>query len=194
MFDFCEQPYTLIGAAILALFGILTFRSFCPEKRHWWQLLIPVFVVIAAFSLDVLVQTDLEKINLVINNNIKAVEQEDYRAIGATIDDNYSDSYHVTKQQFLDHCKRELSKPLIDKIKKTGQLIDISDSNATATIFAMIILDKNSNLSQYKSFFQVKAKLSLRKQPDKNWLISRIEILEIDRQPFTWKSIRQIRE
>jgi hypothetical protein len=194
MFDFFEQPYTLIGAAILVLFGILTFRSFCPEKRHWWQLLIPVFVVITAFGLDVLVQTDLEKINLVINAAIKAVEQEDYRAIGATIADNYSDSYHGTKQQLLDHCKRELSKPLVDKIKKSGRLIDISDSNATATLFAMIILDKNSNLSQYKSFFQVKAKLSLRKQPDKNWLISRIEILEIDRQPFSWKSIRSIRE
>lgn len=194
MFDFFEQPYTLTGAAILILFGILTFRSFCPEKRHWWQLLIPVFVIIAAFGMDVLVQTDLEKINLVINTNIKAVEQEDYRAIGATIANNYSDSYHSTKQQLLDHCKRELSKPLVDKIKKPGRLIEISDSNATATIFAMIILDKNSNLSQYKSFFQVKARLSLRKQLDKNWLISRIEILEIDRQPFSWKSIRSIRE
>jgi hypothetical protein len=190
MFDFFEQPYTLIGAAILVLFGILTFRSFCPEKRRWWQLLIPVFFVVAAFGLDMLVQTDLEKINSVINAAINAVQQEDYRAIGATIDNNYSDSYHNTKQQLLDHCKRTLSKSLVDKIRKPSRLIDISDSNATATLFAMIILDKNSDLSQYKSFFEVKARLSFRKQPDKTWLISRIEILEIDRQPFSWKSIR----
>jgi hypothetical protein len=190
MFDFFEQPYTLIGVAVLILFGILTFRSFCPEKRRWWQLLIPVFIVVAAFGADMLVQTDLEKIDSVIKTTIKAVQQEDYRAIGATIANDYSDSYHSTKQDIMTHCKRELSKPLVDKIKKPSRLIDISDSNATATLFALIILDKNSYLSQYKSFLLVKARLSLRKQPDKKWLISRIEILEIDRQPISWKSVR----
>jgi hypothetical protein len=190
MFDIFEQPYTLIGAAVLVLFGILTFRSFSPEKRRWWQLLIPAFLVIAAFGADMLVQTDLEKINSVIKAAINAVQQEDYGAIGATIDNNYSDSYHSTKQHLLDHSRRELSKPLVDKIKKPSRLINISDPNATATLFAVIILDKNSYLAQYKSFLLVKARLSLRKQPDKRWLISSIEIIEIDRKPISWKGIR----
>jgi hypothetical protein len=190
MFDIFEQPWTLVGAAVLVLFGMFTFRSFCPEKRRWWQLLIPVCLVIAAFGIDILVQTDLEKINAVIKAAINAVQQEDYRAIGATIDNNYSDSHHSTKQDLMAHCKRELSKPLVEKIKKPSRLIDISDSNATAMLFTVIILDKNSYLSQYKSFLLVKARLSLRKQPDKTWLISRIEILEIDRQPISWKGIR----
>ena len=190
MFNFFEQPYTLIGAAVLVLFGILTFRSICPEKRRWWQLLIPVLLAVAAIGTDMFVQTDLEKINSAIKAAINAVQQEDCSAIGATIADNYSDSYHRTKQHLLDHCKRELSKPLVDKIKKPSRLIDISDSNATVNLFTVIILDKNSPLAQYKSFLLVKARLSLRKQPDKKWLISRIEILEIDRQPISWKSIR----
>ena len=190
MFDFFEQPYTLIGAAILVLFGILTFRSFCPEKCRWWQLFIPVFLTIIAIGTDMLVQTDLEKINSVINAAIKAVQQEDYRAIEETIADNYSDSYHMTKQDFMAHCKRELSKPLVEKIKKPSRQIKISDLNATVTLFTVIILDKNSDISQYKSFLLIKAGLSLQKQPDKKWLISRIEILEIDQNPFSWKSIR----
>lgn len=191
MFDFFEQPYALIGATVLVLFGILTFRSFCPEKRRWWQLLVPLFLAVAAFGVDMLVQTDLEKINTVIKATIKAVQQEDCSAIGAVITNNYSDSYHGTKKHLLDHCRRELSKPLVDKGKKTGLLIDISDSNATAILFALIIFDKNSYISQnYKSFLLIKARLSLRKQPDKRWLISRIEILELDRQPTNWKRIR----
>jgi len=191
MFDIFEQPWTLVGAAVLVLFGMLTFRSFCPEKRHWWQLLVPVFLIAAAFGADLLVQTDLEKINSVIKTAIKAVQQEDCSTIEAVIANNYSDSYHSTKKHFLDHCRRELSKPLVDKGKKTGLLIKISDSNATATLFAVIIFDKNSFISQnYKSFLLVKARLSLRKQPDKSWLISRIEILELDRQPTSWKGIR----
>lgn len=191
MYDIFEQPWTLIGTAVLVLFGILTFRSFCPEKRRWWQLLIPVFLAVAAFGADILVQTNTEKITSVINTAIKAVQQEDCSAIGAVIANNYSDSYHSTKKHLLDHCRRELSKPLVDKGKKTGLLIDISDSNATAILFAVIIFDKNSDISQnYKSFLLVKARLSLQKQPDKRWLISRIEILELDRQPTNWNSFR----
>jgi ketosteroid isomerase-like protein len=191
MFDIFEQPWTLTGAAVLVLFGILTFRSFCPERRHWWQLLIPVFLAVAAFGTDVLVQTDTEKINSVIKTAMKAFQQEDCEAIGATIADNYSDSYHSTKKQLLDHCRRELSQSLVEKAKKTGLLIEISDSNATAILFATIFFDKNSYISQnYKSFLWVKARLSFRKQPDKRWLISRVEILELDRQPTSWNRIR----
>lgn len=190
MFDIFEQPWTLVGAAVLVLFGMLTFRSFCPERRRWWQLLVPVFLIAAAFGADMLVQTDNEKINTVIKTAIKAIQQEDYSAIGAVIANNYSDSYHGTKKHFLDHFRRELSKSLVDKGKKKGLLIDISDSNATAILFAKIIFDKNSYISQnYKSFLMVKARLSLRKQPDKRWLINRIEILELDRLPTSWKGI-----
>ena len=191
MLDIFEQPWTLLGASVLVLFGMLTFRSFFPEKRRWWQLLVPVFLIAAAFGMDMLVQTDTEKINSVIKATINAVEQEDYSAIKAVIANNYSDSYHSTKKHFIDHCRRELSKPLVDKGKKTGLLINISDSNATAILFAAIIFDKNSYISQnYKSFLLVKARLSLRKQSDKRWLISRIEILELDRHPTSWKGIR----
>ena len=191
MFDIFEQPWTLTGAAVLVLFGILTFRSFCPEKRRWWQLFVPLFLAVAAFGVDMLVQTDNEKINSVIKAAIKALQQEDCEAIGATIADNYSDSYHSTKKQLLDHCRRELSQSLVEKGKKTGLLIEISDSKATAILFATIFFDKNSYISQnYKSFLWVKARLSLRKQHDKSWLISRVEILELDRQPTNWSRIR----
>jgi hypothetical protein len=192
MFDIFEQPWTLVGAAVLVLFGMLTFRSFFPEKRQWWQLFVPVFLAFAAFGVDMLVQTDREAINSVVDAAIKAVQQEDCNAIGAVIADNYSDSYHGTKKVLMDHCRRELSKPLVDRGKKTGLMIKISDSNATAILFATIIFDKNSYISQnYKSFLLVKARLSLRKQPDKRWLINRIEILELDRLPASWKDIRQ---
>jgi len=191
MFDIFEQPWTLVGAAVLVLFGMLTFRSFCPEKRRFWQLLVPVLVVVAAFGADLFVQTDNEKIIAVIKTALRAVKDEDYKAIEPLIINNYSDSYHNSKKSLLDHCKRELSRPLVDKSIKRGLLIDISDSDATAILFLLIIFDKDSYISQnYKSFLLVKARLSFRKQPDKNWLISRIEILELDRQPTNWSRIR----
>jgi hypothetical protein len=187
-----DKPWTLLGAAVLVLFGMLTFRSIFPEKRRWWQLPVPLLLAFAAFSVDMLVQTDLEKINSVINTALKAVQQRDYNAIEAAIADNYSDSYHGTKLQLMAYCRKELQRSLIKKIKKTGLLPDISDSNAKAILFATVIFDENSYISQnYKSFLLVKARLSLQKQTDKRWLINRIEILEIDRLPRSWKEIRQ---
>ncbi len=191
MFDFFEQPYTLIGAAVLLLFGILTFRSVVPEKRRWWQLLLPVFVAVAGFGLDMLVQTDLEKINSVINTVIKAVEGEDCNAIETIIAENYRDSYHNTKRHLLTHCRQKLTPSLIEKNKKTASLVELSPPNAIATLFMLTTFDKNSSISvNYKSFLFSKIELHFQKQQDKTWLINRIEILELDRQPAKWSHIR----
>jgi len=191
MFDFFEQPYMLIGAAVLFLFGVLTFRSVVPEKRHWWQLLLPVFVAIAAFGLDMLVQTDLEKINSVISTVIKAVEGEDCNAIEAIIAEDYRDSYHNTKRHLLTHCRKRLTPSLIVKNKKRASLVELSPPNATAILFMLTTFDKNSSISvDYKSFLLLKIELHFRKQQDKTWLINRAEILELDRQPAKWSHIR----
>jgi hypothetical protein len=191
MFDFFEQPYTLIGAAVLLLFGILTFRSVVPEKRRWWQLLLPVFVAITAFGLDMLVQTDLEKINSVINTLIKAVEEEDCNAIEAIIAENYQDSSHNTKRHLMRFCRQRLTPSLVEKNKKRACLLELSPPNATATLFMLTTFDKNSSISvNYKSFLFSKIEFRLQKQHDKTWLINRAEILELDRQPAKWNDLR----
>ncbi len=191
MFDFFEQPYTLIGAAVLLLFGILTFRSVVPEKRYWWQLLLPVLVAVAAFALDMLVQTDLEKINSTINTIIKAVEEENCNAIETIIAENYRDSYHDTKMHLLTHCRQRLTPSLVEKNKKTASLVEISPPNAIATLFMLTTFDKNSSISvNYKSFLYSKIELHFQKQDDKTWLINRAEILALDRQPAKWNDIR----
>jgi len=191
MFDFFEQPYTLIGAAVLLLFGILTFRSVLPEKRRWWQLFLPVIVVVAAFGMDVLVQTDLEKINSAINTIIKAVEEENCNAIETIIAENYRDSYHNTKRHLLTHCRKRLTPSLVEKNKKTASLVELSPPNATATLFMLTTFDKNSSISvNYKSFLYSKIELHFQKQDDKTWLINRAEILALDKQPANWNDIR----
>ena len=191
MFDFFEQPYTLIGAAVLLLFVIFTFRSVLPEKRRWWQLLLPVIVVVAAIGLDVLVQTDLEKINSTINTVIKAVEEENCNAIEAMIAENYQDSYHGTKMHLMRHCRKRLTPSLVEKNKKRASLVELSPPNATATLFMLTTFEKNSSISvNYKSFLFSKIELHFQKQDDKTWLISRSEILELDRQPANWNDIR----
>ena len=191
MFDIFEQPWTLLGAAVIVLFIVFTVRSVFPEKQRWWQLLIPVLIAVCAFGLDFLVRTDLENVNAVLNKAMKAFEQEDYDAIAQTLSDRYSDSYHNSKQSILAHFKSELVRSSVDRNTQTGRLVNLSPSTATAVIFTTLVFDKESFIARnYKSFLFVKAKLDLKKQPDKKWLIERIEVLELDRQPVSWSNIR----
>ncbi|MHC4536350.1 MAG: hypothetical protein ACYS6K_20560 [Planctomycetota bacterium] len=191
MFDFFEQPYTLIGAAVIVLFVVFTIRSVIPEKRHWWQFLLPVLVATGGIALDMLVQTDLEKINSVLSTVIKAVEEEDCNSIEVLIAEDYRDSFHKTKWDLVAHCRRKLTPTLVEKNKKTACLVELSPPQATATLFMLTTFDKNSYVSEnYKSFIFFKIELSFQKQPDKTWRISRGELLEIDKQPAKWNDIR----
>lgn len=191
MFNIFEQPWTLLVVAILTLPVLLMLRRIFPEKRHWWQLLLPPFLAVAAFGLDLLVQTDLEKITTLINTGIKAVEEENPAAIEAIISENYRDSYHNTKVDLMHYCRLMLSQPLVEKNKKLALVIEISPPTATATLTVRTAFDERSYVYRdFKQSILIKIELHLQKEPDKSWLINRSEILEIDRQPVKWKDVR----
>jgi len=169
-------------------------RSIFPEKRHWWQLVLPALLAVAAFGLDLLVKTDLEKINAVINTAVKAVEEENPDAIEAIISEDYRDSYHNTKGKLMYHCRARLVPPLVKKNYKTILEIEISPPTATAVFTVRVVFDKKSFVyHSFKRIMLAKVKLNLQKQQDNSWLINRAELLEIDRQRANWRDIRQLR-
>ncbi len=192
MFDFFEQPYTLVGAAVLVLFGVLTFRSVLPEKRRFWQWLFPVVLAGAAFGLDRLVQTDAEQINATIDAGVRGIEAENLNAIGQVISDSYSDSLHSTKQRLLFYCRQTLSQSLVVKTRIKGvKLMDLSEANATAMVFTQMTFDKNSYVAEnYKPSLLIKTRLNLKKQPGVGWLICRVELEGLDGQSVSWRQIR----
>ncbi len=192
MFNLFDHPWGLLTVAIIALLGLLMLRRIFPEKCRWWLWFLPALLVAAAFAFDFLVETDLEKINALINTAVLAVEQENPNAIEPLISDDYRDSVHNTKSSLISHCRIRLSEPLIEKNIKRIVSMDISPPAATAIFTVRIIFDKQSFMYQsFKSQMFTKVKAHLRKQPDNRWLISRVELLEIDRRPTGWKDIKQ---
>jgi len=190
MFDVFDQPWTLLTAAIIALLTVLMLRRILPEKWHWWQLLIPAVLALTAFGLDRLVETDTEKIKKVIDTGIKAFEEENIKAINAIVAGNYHDSYHNTKQDLMDYCKSLLSQPLVENNKKTSLVMVKSAAEATVFLTVLMQFDEQSYIYQnYKPSVLIKVKISLQKQTNKNWLINRAEILEIDKQRLRWEQI-----
>jgi hypothetical protein len=138
MFDLFEQPWTLVGAAVLVLFGMLTFRSVLPEKRRWWQLAVPAFIVAAAFGTDLLVQTDREKIYALLKKGMNAIEQGNLDALAAIISADYYDSYHNSKEELMAHTWRQMERSGVQKIKKNSALIQVSPPHASATIIVLV--------------------------------------------------------
>jgi hypothetical protein len=188
-----EQPWPLLITAGFVLLLVLILRSILPEKRHWWQWLVPALLVAAAFGLDLLVETDLEKINAVIDIAVMAVEEENPDVIEAIIADNYRDSFHKSKNELMYHCRVKLAGPLIEKNIKRIQAVEVSSQNATAVFTVRMLFDERSYVSRsFKQQLHVKAELNLQKQPDGTWLITRAEILELDLRPVNWKVITQL--
>jgi hypothetical protein len=184
-----ESPWPLLIVAGVVMLLVVIFRSIFPEKQHWWQWLLPA-VIVAAFALDFLVVTDRVKINALIDTGIKAVEEENPNAIEAIIADDYSDSYHKTKAELMNHCRAALADPLVEKGIKRIWSIDISLPKATAVFTVRLIFDKRSYVYQnFKEQMLVKIRLDLQKQVNGKWLITRAEILELDLQPVSWQDI-----
>ena len=191
MFDVFEEPWALLGAAVIVLFAMLTFRSVWPEKRHWWQLALPALVTVVAFGVDAIVATDREKIHTVLKEGMKAVEQEDCDALRVIISDDYQDSYHSNKAQLIAHCRTELRRSPVERVRKANLFIEVSAPEARAVLIAGMKFAKDSFVAQnYRPGLLIKARLYFGKLPDGNWLIQSVEVIEIDKQPVNWRQIR----
>lgn len=190
MWNIFEQPWALLILAIVILIVVAIIRAVLPEKRRWWQWLLPVLFVIAAFGLDFFVKTDFEKIKTVLKTGVNAVKNEDPSAIENILTNDYRDSRHRNKDAIMRNCRFFFSQPLVDKTYTTILQTDISAPDATLVILVRILFDEKSEVSDFVRIMLVKAEVRLQKQPKGNWLINRTEILAMNNQPAKWHDVK----
>lgn len=190
MWDFFEQPWTLLGTSVLVLFGLLTFRSVCPEKRRAWQLVVPLMIAALGFGLDLLVTTDLEKVHAVLRLALRATENENLGAIQRLIAPDYKDKVHRNKAALMARCQQELSEPTLVYIKQLSGQVKLSGSLAEVALTLRARFEDSSRVArEYKRALIAEVEIHLQKQPDGAWLISRADLLEIDKIPVTWNGV-----
>jgi hypothetical protein len=189
MWDVFEQPWTLLGLAVIVLFVVWTIRSVWPEKARFWQWLLPLSVALLAFGLDHLVATDLEKIEAVVKAGVQAAEEEDCVALARLIARDYQDSYHRSKEELIAHCQSRLTPPTIEKVRRIASDVKVTPPEAVATFTISLQFHKDSYWAKaYKTSALVRLEFHLRKQPDKSWLVHRAEVKEVDKMPVNWSS------
>jgi hypothetical protein len=186
-----EQPWTMLTGAAFCLVVIITIRQAFPEKRRAWQFAIPALLAAIAFGLDVFVKTDFEKINLLIETGMNAVENESATAIGTIISPDYRDSYHESKEILMEHCRHLLKGLKIARNRKLDLKIEISSPTAKVSLKVLTRFDEQGLPKQLPTpFLTTRLRLNLKKGREKKWLIERAEVLEINNQRIGWRDFR----
>jgi hypothetical protein len=90
----------------------------------------------------------------------------------------------------MKHCRSLLSEPLVKKSRELGKKIEISPPRADVTLTVKVEFDEQSHYREYQPFVILKIDVDLQKERGKRWFISRSEILEVNKQPVTWRDVR----
>ena len=189
MFNIFQNPVLLLIVAFAVFVTVVMIRQSLPDKRRWWQLLLPVLFIALAFGVDHLVKTDNEQINSLIDLGIKGFTEEDADQVEITISPDYSDSLHRSREQLMARCRSMVSEPLVKKIKTRHFNLTISSPKAAIECEFIVHLQEQSVYSFAGPIKFVKMNLQLEKTVERGWLINTAELISIDNHPITWKGL-----
>ena len=184
-----ETPWPIFTVAIIVLAVVVLIRQTWPDKRRWWQLVIPLALGIGAFGLDYFFDTDYEKVESVINSGIHAVIDQDINGIDRIISADYSDSRHRSKAALMSYCRDLLEQPFVSRIKKQQELVTISAPAAVVELSIRLHLNPQNPYAVGGTLMYLKLKFDLTKTPSGNWLISRTQIIAVNYQPMGWQDV-----
>ena len=189
MFNVFESPWAIIIAAFVVQIILWIAAGFMSPKKRWIVWIIPAVIILLAFGIDFSVSTDAEQINGTVSSIVKAGEKEDCPAIEKLLSSDYRDSFHASKEGFVRSCNKWLIEPFIEKTVKRQLSIEKDGLSASAVYTIRVVFDQNSFPAQnYRPLLFSTVQFELKKQEVK-WLISRIEVLEIDKQPAKWENL-----
>jgi len=191
---FSPKNKFVIPAAVLILIlyeAVLVIRAAWGDKTLWWLWIVPVVIAVTGVGLDTFVKSDMEMIRTAIYSGASAVENENPDRVESVISDNYSDSFHRSKESLMRHCRSILSEPLIETIVPRITAVSIEPPNASIVCVSQISFSPSSYASQYYgSGMLVTTRIELQKQATNQWLMNRIEITQINMYAASWSDIR----
>jgi hypothetical protein len=190
MWNIFEHWWTALLIAAVVQMALAIIHIVKPNSRKLWHILIPIAIIAAGITVERLVKTDFEKVNILLDTCTKAVARQDISAIESLLAPNYSDSCLTSKKAAMEYARRWLGRPLIKSLKLHSAQIEINRPTAEINFIVILHLDPKSDFAEMAQFpLLIKAKLYLGRNPDGIWLIDRAELLEINNQPFKWSQI-----
>ncbi len=160
-------------------------------ERYGYKLLLVPFVVAAiGFAVSHFVETDYERVDAVVGRGIIAATSGDVEGIGAVISPDYSDTIHDSREELLSYCSRFFATTKIEAISRRFNKIVISGPTATTELRVRVIMQMQHEFMPGSGLLFVEMKLHLAKTTSGKWLVNRTELVSLNNQPFSWKSVR----
>ncbi|HEG42658.1 MAG TPA: hypothetical protein ENH94_01270 [Phycisphaerales bacterium] len=190
MVNIFQYPWPLLIVSLVVLVVVTSIRRSRPEKAHWWQPVLPLLVAGAAFGIDMLVVTDYEAVETVIDSVMQAAIVRDAEKIDGFISESYRDTSHRSKAELATFCQRLLREPVAEKVKYKYFLLDITVPDAQVETEMVVHLHPESRYAMVGTLTLVKMKIALEKGPDKDWLITSSEITSVNNNKVGWEYVR----
>jgi hypothetical protein len=189
IFDIFGQPWTLLAVAVLFLLIVHCIYVFSSRPIKWWYYAVPFILAIGAFALDHFINTDSERIKTTIIAAYTAVQNEEVHALERTISTEYSDSAHKNKSVLMARAKNALAKSIVEDTFLKITESEINENNAELKLTARIMIDQKSMAGGFARQMFFKFEVELKKDSLDQWKISKVEIVEMNLQPASWKDI-----
>ncbi len=190
MVNIFQNPWLLLILSFVALVVVTSIRRSRPEKAHWWQPILPLLVAGAAFGVDMLVVTDHEAVETVIDSVMQAAILQDVEKIDGFISESYCDTSHRSKAELRAYCQRLLREPVAEKVKYKYFLLDITAPDAQVETEVVVHLHPERIYAMAGTLTFVKMKIALKKGSDKDWLITDSEITSVNNNKVGWDMCR----
>ena len=190
MVNIFQSPWSLLIVSGVVLVVVTFIRERHPEKSRWWQPVLPLLVAGAAFGADMLVVTDHEAVETVVDSVMQAVIVQDAEKIDGFISESYCDTSHRSKEKLATYCQRLLREPVAEKVKYRYFLLDITAPDAQVETEIVVHLHPESRYAMVGTLTFVKMKIALKKGSDKDWLITGSEITSVNNNKIGWNMCR----
>lgn len=190
MVNIFQYPWLLLILSFVALVVVTSIRRSQPEKAHWWQPVLPLLIAVAAFGVDMLVVTDYEAIEAVIDSVMQAAIVQDAEKIDGFISESYCDTSHRSKEHLATYCQKLLAEPVAEKIKYKYFLLEIAAPDAQVETEVVVHLHPESRYAMVGTLTLVKMKIALKKAPDKDWVITGSEVTSVNNHKVGWDMCR----
>jgi len=187
MYNIFQQPWLLLALSFVLLVIVYIIRTSFPEKQKSWHLILPVLIIVLALGLDYLVKTDHEKVQTTLEDIVTATLNRDVNTIDKLIAEDYSDRHHPNKQSIMELCKIVVKIHNIKSMTITSQDITVEGKKANAEMLVRLRMHDSNSAIPAPEWNYAKVKLFLNKQPDKSWQIKSTELVEVNKQPVSWK-------
>ncbi|MFI4913054.1 MAG: hypothetical protein ACIAQZ_15450 [Sedimentisphaeraceae bacterium JB056] len=181
-----ESPWILIITAVALFCAITLFRNIMPDKKRWWQMLIPLIVLAAAFGIDYFVQTDREQIEARIVQARDAVLNRQPQVVISMIDQDYDGQHRYDRRIITQKCQEYFGRPFAEKIRINYNEITVNGNEATSELNTTVHFDDASQAGEYFELAIIEAEIGFIKRNDE-WMVKSVVIEKVNnKEPPRW--------